>query len=259
MTHGTWIKRFCLLGNRPGSERFVPYFLAVCVVMAAAVRFLAHCCEPTINCDGIIYIDLAEQWLRTGTFPESFYLPLYPWLMKLLMSCGLSGHAAGLTVNIICGSLLPLVVYAVMRLVFIHRETAVLAALVTVFHPPAVELSISLFRDIPYLLFCGCAIWAGLSAVKTQKCGYWILCGMFCAAGLFFRYEALELVPVVFIYFAVSAIAGKSSWKKTVCLFSAYLVSLVVICGSLLLLMGVGQQMKNAYMGRIERLWNSKR
>ncbi len=246
---------FC---NQPVKKDLIPYILSACVLSAVLLRTGLHCMEPAISRDGVIYIELAREWLEKGEFPVSFYLPLYPWMIKMLMGCGMSGHAAGLAVNIAFGSLLPPVIYAIARTLKLRRETALTAAILMVFHPPAAELSIIMTRDVIYLFFCGCALCCGLAAIGTRQYRNWLFCGAFCAVSLFVRYETLELIPLLLLVFTGMVAAKKINWKFAVRSFAVFMLSLLICGGGLLLLMDVHRQMGKAYNGRIERLWTSK-
>ena len=147
---------------------------------------------------------LAEKWLQTGNYPFHYYLPLYPWLMKLLMHCGMSGYAAGVGLNLFLGSLLPLVCYGIIRQITTRHEIALAGALLAAVHPLAIELSTNVQRDIPYLFFTGAAIFCGLRAIKFGKWYWWSLCSLFLVLGIFSRYETLELLPLILLYFLLA-------------------------------------------------------
>ena len=235
----------------------LPFFLFL-FFLSFLLRFIYHAQESTICRDGTIYVTLAEKWLQTGNYPFHYYLPLYPWLMKLLMHCGMSGYAAGVGLNLFLGSLLPLVCYGIIRQITVCREIALAGALLTAVHPLAIELSANVQRDIPYLFFTGGAIFCGLHAVRTGKWHWWSFCSLFLALGIFSRYETLELLPLILLYFPLAPLCRVLSWKKACLSFLVWSISLVFFLAGLIGVMNVGEQMSKAYQGRIERILNKK-
>ena len=164
--------------KRPVSQKWCGWILVGCVLASLLIRFLVNRAEPTIDRDGVIYVDLATRWIQTGSYPFHSYLPLYPWMMKQLMLCGMSGYAAGVTVNIILGSLIPLVAYGILRVINGRREIALVTAILTVFHPMLVELASTIVRDTSYLFFTGTAVFFALYAVKSEKWYAWSACNL---------------------------------------------------------------------------------
>lgn len=242
----------------PADQAFPPRWnrllLPAIVILAFLIRWICFSLESTISTDGTVYVNLAEQWRVTGMYPPHSYLPLYPWLMKLLSGYGMSSFAAGIGINLFLGSLLPLVCYGLLRLATVRREPALAAALLAAVHPSLIELSINIQRDTPYLFFTGCAIFCGLYAVKFGRWYWWSLCSLFLSAGMFSRYEALELLPIICGYFLFALIFRALSWKKALLNFAVWSISLVIFTASLIALMNVGEQMARAYEERLERV-----
>ena len=238
-------------------NRLLPFLLFL-FFLSFLLRFIYHVQESTICRDGTIYVALAEKWLQTGSYPFHYYLPLYPWLMKLLMHCGMSGYTAGVGINLLLGSLLPLVCYGIIRQITVHREIALAGALLASVHPMAIEFSANVQRDIPYLFFAGGAIFCGLHAVKFEKWYWWSFCGLFLIFGIFSRYETLELLPLILLYFLLAPISRAISWRKAFLGFLAWSISMTVFFVVLIKIMNVEEQMSKAYKGRIERILKKK-
>lgn len=249
--------KFSTMGRVLPINWHLPFFLFL-FFLSFLLRFIYHAQESTICRDGTIYVTLAEKWLQTGNYPFHYYLPLYPWLMKLLMHCGMSGYAAGVGINLFLGSLLPLVCYGIIRQITVRREIALAGALLTAVHPLAIELSANVQRDIPYLFFTGGAIFCGLHAVKCGKWYWWSFCSLFLALGIFSRYETLELLPLILLYFPLAPLCRALSWKKAALSFLVWSISLAFFLAGLIGVMNVGEQMSKAYQGRIERILNKK-
>ena len=178
--------------------------------------------------------------------------------MKLLMHCGMSGYAAGVGINLFLGSLLPLVCYGIIRQITVRREIALAGALLVAVHPLAIELSANVQRDIPYLFFTGGAIFCGLHAVKCGKWYWWSFCSLFLALGIFSRYETLELLPLILLYFLLAPLCRVLSWKKASLSFLVWCISLATFLAGLIGVMNVGEQMSKAYKDRIERILYKK-
>ncbi len=242
----------------PADQAFPPRWnrllLPAIVILAFLIRWICFSLESTISHDGTFYVNFMEQWKQTGSYPLHSYLPLYPWLMKLLSGCGMSGFAAGIGINLLLGSLLPLICYGILRLATVRREAALAGALLAAVHPAFIELSINIQRDTPYLFFTGCAIFYGLCAVKFSKWYWWSLSSLFLSAGMFSRYEALELLPIICGYFLFAPIFRALSWKKALLNFAVWSISLVIFTASLIALMDVREQMARAYGERLERV-----
>ena len=79
-------------------------------------------------------------------------------MMKMLFYTGLSLHAAGIAVNLVFGSLLPLVAWGILRQLTSCREIALGAAFLMAFHPSAIGLSADVTRDTLYLFTGGSAV-----------------------------------------------------------------------------------------------------
>ena len=174
------------------------------------------------------------------------------------MHCGMSGYAAGVGINLFLGSLLPLACYGIIRQITVRREIALAGALLTAVHPLAIELSANVQRDIPYLFFTGGAIFCGLHAVKTGKWYWWSFCSLFLALGIFSRYETLELLPLILLYFLLAPLCRVLPWKKASLSFLVWCISLATFLAGLIGVMNVGEQMSKAYKDRIERILYKK-
>ena len=145
-------------GNRKLPRNVYVMLLVSSVLLAFGMRLLQFHLEPLISRDGTIYIRLAEQWAVSGDYPRHAYLPLLPWMMKMLFYTGLSLHAAGIAVNLVFGSLLPLVAWGILRQLTSCREIALGAAFLMAFHPSAIGLSADVTRDTLYLFTGGSAV-----------------------------------------------------------------------------------------------------
>ncbi len=247
-------RRIITLLNKPLPLKSVPWLLAAVTVLALIVRIAALYFEPTISRDGTIYVDLANQWLQTGEYPRHFYLPLYPFLMKLLMQCGLSAYAAGTGISIAFGTLMPLVCYGILRQFPLRREVALAGALLMAVHPSAVDLAINIQRDAASLFFAGLVILTALLSIRTGKAVHWMMCGLALAPAVLSRYENLEFLPLILIYFLAALLCRALSWKDMFRNGFACLLSFCFLTAAAVWVMEVYDQMAWAYRERVERI-----
>lgn len=235
----------------------VGYWTIFALTLAVGVVLRVVYCrlEPTICPDGPIYIELATRWIGSGSCPDHDYLPLYTYLMTLLMRCGLDGHAAGLWINVAAGTLFIPAAWWVILAATGHREMALAGALLAAFHPLAIDLAVNVQRDALYLLLAGAAIAAALTAVRKRPgYGNWALAAVFLAAGLFTRYETLELLVPALLYWFLAAWRGTLRRRQAVLGCVIFVLTLGLSCAALLAVLGAEKQMKRAYWSRIERL-----
>lgn len=128
--------------------------------VALVVRLIFFHLEPQIPRDTVLYLALIEGWFEGGELDSllavwsrmapntAFYIPpLFLYLGKLGMSCGMAAETAGRTVSMLSGALTPPVVYLVMREWSRDRRIRYGAAFLAVLHPGMVELSGVPLRD----------------------------------------------------------------------------------------------------------------
>lgn len=251
-------QKLLLRADSPFRVAHYNWLLVFCCLLGLFLRISAFFLESTISTDGVTYVFMAEHWLKTGAPPYNLYLPLYPWIMKLLMCCGVSAFSAGIGINILLGSFLPLICYGILRLLVARREVAVAGALLTAVHPSLIDLSINIQRDTPYLFFCGCAIFCLLHAVRSSKWYWWGFCGCFLVPGIFSRYETLEFFPLIMLYLFAAAVFKVISWKKALACFLSFGIACVILYFVLVRLMNVEERMWKTYRQRIEIVLKQK-
>ena len=217
------------------------FILTIIVIIAFLLRYLSWRMDPTVARDAVLYVEMAESWFKHGDynsmimdFPNWEVIPfLMLWLMKLVMTTGVSGETAGIIFNITLGSLLPLIIYAIAGLFFKKKELPLGAALIAAFHPELIELSTEVLRDTPYLFLIGMALWSLLSAIKYQKWWQWFLGGTMLTLAAFTRYESLELLLLVLGYLLVAPLLRWVTWRKIgiswLCFLSSSILTLFLI------------------------------
>lgn len=244
--------------DKPIPPRASRLLLAGIVLLALLLRCLWLWLEPSLNRDGAIYLGLASQWSRAGVYPEHDYLPLFPFLIKCAMACGLEGRAAATALLFFMSSALPLLAYGIVRQCVARREIALGAALLAAVNPSAIDLACKVQRDTPYLFFAGCAILLALRAVKTDDWRWWAASALPLALGVFCRYETLELAVATAAYFAVAFVVrrdGRTAVAARALIWcAAFFVSLLLIAW----ILDVEAQFLHAWLRRFHRilLWN---
>ncbi len=245
--------------SRYNNVQFFSHLLMLAGIIAIAfvMRFFSYLMDSTVARDSILYINMAESWYKF----EDYYgmltefstwggIPIFPlWLMKSLMGLGISGEAAGISMVIIMGSLLPLVIYKIAFLVCANKEVALGAALLTAVHPALIEMSIQIMRDTPYLFWVGVSIWFLLNAIKYQKKRYWLGGGMILALSILTRYESFEILLLVFGYLLAAPFFQWIKWRKAIMFLICFLSSLMLTICLLQLVAGIspGHSISHSY------------
>lgn len=167
---------------------------------------------------------------------------------------GVSLHAAGIAVNLVFGSLLPLVAWGILRQLTSCREIALGAAFLMAFHPSAIGLSADVTRDTLYLFTGGSAVLFALYGIRSGKWQGWCFSALFLAFGLFVRYEILELVPLTVACFLIAPAVRSISLKTALANFAVWGGTFLISALAIALLTGVLPQTAAAYNERIQRI-----
>ena len=196
------------------------FSLGLILLLSLGLKILLLLMEPGISRDGVMYVRLVQTWFGSGTLPcdpewmGRSWLPLYPFVMKLLMSAGLPAETAGRTVNIVLGTFLPLIGFGMALEVTEKKKIALSAALLLAVLPSLNHLSVEIQRDMMYLFLSGCSCWAMLAGLRRKTPYLWGLAGIFCAGAALTRYETGELLFLFAATAVYLGISGRSSWRK---------------------------------------------
>lgn len=201
-------------------------------LFALAIRLLSLHLEPQLARDSVYYLMLADHWYEQDKFVSLYeisgklhILPFPVFLIKTLMNFHLNAEEAGIIINLLLGSLLPLVVYVLVRKVSLPRNIAFWAALLTCASPKAVEISITPLRDGSYLFFSGLFLYSTLVSIQNRKIGSWCLTACILALATQCRHEAIEFIPLIFCYFIFIV------WRKEFsCSGSLIILLLGIVC-----------------------------
>ena len=210
--------------------------------------------EPTISRDGVMYLDLSRVWAETESFDGVLqhwslcWIPPFPlYLMKLLIDCGLSPAVAGVGLNIIMGSFLPLIVYMIGRLLFDDRRISLVAAFMMAVNPSMIEFAIEPQRDTIYLFFCGWFIYFIIKGLKQDSLVSFCGAGVFFALSMMTRYETLEMIPLFFFALLFCGIRKYLKWKRILLHITASVIIAGAVILSLTYLMGVEDHIFHSY------------
>ncbi len=229
--------RSCFSFTIPGLDKIFPLsampwgLVAICL-FSLAIRIFCWYMESTVSRDGILYLNMAEIWydkgpagLRLLIRQNIFIPPFFLYLIRVLMHVGFAAETAGIIISISAGTLLPAVIYRIIRVFPSTEEMGLAGALLIAVAPGAVELSTEIQRESLYLLFSGLVIWFMLLALKQRKNIYFVPVGLCIALAVWTRYEALEFLPLAIFGILINLCYQKQTpWQAVqaliICLFS---------------------------------------
>ena len=183
-------------------------------ISALAVRILFFCMRDRLHRDAYRYIDVARDlvaanwnWHDPQIVESLNFPPLLLILNGLMVEIGFSPLVGGGIISILFGALLPLGVYALARQLLQEQRYAVIAALLTIFHPGCVDVSATVMRDPLYLFFFTSALALGINIARTGKSVVWyFLYGIICGLALLSRKEAVELPAIALLWLALETV-----------------------------------------------------
>ena len=217
-------------------NRSVSFWMTGILIFSFLLKFWSWSMEPTVSRDGCLYIRFVQIWYDTGSFQcvlqdwPHFWLPPLPFfLMKCLMHAGLSAEHAGVLLNMGLGTFTPMIAYGIAIEVTRKKGIALGSALLVAVSPAMNALSIEIQRDMVYLFFAGLTIWFFVSGIRRQTIKYWFFAGLACGCSLLSRFETLEFLVIVPVFFVLMCITKHLSWKKGLTWFGCYIISMVCI------------------------------
>lgn len=210
------------------------FILRIFLMLRTSELFLAH--------DATDYIGIARNlffgeglvsrvvfFLGIGSLPEaipysiSLCPPLFPILIFLSFKIfGISFFSAGI-VNVLLGSLLPILLYIIVWQITKSKKTALLAAVLLSVSRILIGWSTQILTEIPYTFF---VLLSFVFLTKKNKCWNLGLTGLFLGLAFLVRYQAIVLLgPVICLYLFL-----KSGFKKSLPqIFLVGLVALVIV------------------------------
>ena len=212
----------------------------VLFLLAFLIRYIYWRLDPFLSRDACFYIEFTNSLHENGNYMKIENQPLIPVflfeIVDLLMYCGISARTAGLAVNMIMGSLVPVFTYAYTQEIFHQRKLSVFSAFLLCFHPSMIKLSVQFQRDMVYLSLCG-LLFLLLCLYMTRKKNYYCAAaGCIFAFSCLTRYETIELLLIfmaVDFVFVIKHVISLKYGIKSFCvfLFSAFIAGLLfTIC-----------------------------
>lgn len=174
--------------------------------------------------DGIGYAAQIAAWYQTGSF-DAIGAPLLlahsatpPFLYamgRLLMGFGCSQYGGVFLVDIVFGSVLPLVMFGCGRRLWPeNKKLAYLAALLTALHPTLIAYSADILREISFLFFAACGFYFWLGMLQRKKALQALLSGCMIAMATLCRYEGFEFYPIAVFTLGISIFYREFSWLQ---------------------------------------------
>lgn len=229
-------------------------FIAGCCFLFFVLSCMQWCFEPVISRDGILYLELAETWYKSGSFftetdrwSSLWIPPFYIWLIKLGYGLGLPAELVGRSISMACGVVLPWIVYLISEEIREDKRVSYVAAALMAVSPSMIEFSIEIQRDIFYLAFTGWSFYFSLRGLLRKEIWPWLPAGFcFCCAVLT-RFEAMELPPILFFAFLLSGFKKYESWKRLILQGTALFCACMISFFSLIYIMGIEKYMWDSY------------
>ena len=229
---------------------------AALLLLTGAVHLWAFTWAPVISRDAIAYLAAAARWAENGVYDYFYFPPLTCFLIKLFIQMGFSPETAGHIYSFLTGLFIPAAAYIFALATTGNRRLARYTAIMLIGHPLLVFFSVEPLRDGLYVLLTLLLLTAGVTGLKTQKLGPWILCGVLTAAAWCCRFEALEFTALAFLALLILVIQKRYSFVKAVCHFLLYLF----LCGTFWALItfaaGGRECFKYQYDNYILNKWN---
>ncbi len=209
-------------------------FLAALFAMGILLKLLILRHTPFVSRDSFFYLRQIKDLYEMGVHdyyrnsPESNYPPMLFFLTLGFIHLGMDELHAGLTVNILLGSLFPVAGYFLAVEATGRKSIGMLGAVFLMLHPRLNELSVQVQRDIGYLFFSALVMWMMICGVKRKKEWYWIGSGVFLSYAILFRTEALEFLPIALIVVLVMLLKKEIKLKQASCCFACFVLSLML-------------------------------
>lgn len=201
-----------------------PYFLVgVIVFVGLAVRLaaLAHWGTGAIDSEGTEYARIAQN-LRNGTGyvgltspgPQIGFPPFFPLLIAAVSFLTRDYEWAGRLVCLVSSSLLPLPIFGIASRLY-NRRTGFVAALLTVFYPLLVNLSLAVLSEGLYITMLLTAVYIVLVSLDRPSLRGYFFVGVFFGLTYLTRQEAVApLLIALFLtmFLAKATVVSRSKW-----------------------------------------------
>lgn len=199
------------------SQKFTLCLVAITFLCGGLILF-CHFLNPEQGPDAMLYISLINKWHLGGfekiikEWPGYWLPPSYFYFAHLVMYLGVSAETAGLCVSMLCGMAMPLITFGIAYEITQKKNIALGAALLIAVNPILIELACCVQRDMLYFCYCALSCYFFIAGAKRCKWYFYLLAGAFFILSFFTRLEALELIPLIFLYFLIAFIFKRDKW-----------------------------------------------
>ena len=212
--------------NTIKSNKVIAFLYAIFFI-GVAIKLVLWDRTPYVSIDSVYYLNIINNW--AGNEEEVFFdslrgesnPPLYLFLVKEITKLGISALYSALLINIILGSLIPIIIYYLTVELFDSKRIAAGSSFIALLHPTLNRLSIEAQRDIGYLFFLSLFGVLFIQYIHNAKRTLLVASSGCLLGALFFRIESLELFPVIMILWGIQ-LAKKRS-KRTLVDFAVFL------------------------------------
>ena len=146
-----------------------------------------------------------------------------------------------------CGILMPTVSFFIARELFHDKRISIAAALLTAVNPSIIAMAVQTQRDVPYLFAAGWCIFFIIAAIKRNNWRYWCAAGIPFAISFLIRYESIEFLPLLGIYFIVTIFKKQQKWYLTMRNLAIFALSALISTIILLYCSGTIHYMAGSY------------
>lgn len=193
--------------------------LLLITILAFSLRLGLAVSIPYLKRDEIYYFNMVDNWIKYGISDWNLMnqgasnipplLPLILYIFKINFNASMV--VVGRLLLVLVGSLLPLIIYGIVKNIFQKKNTALIAALIIAVHPMIIRYGVLILRDGFYLFTIASTLYfatyaVNLNSEKISKysCLYWSIASWFIVLGTLFRKEGIELFIGIIIWFAIN-------------------------------------------------------
>lgn len=187
----------------------ISYFVVVLIVLTAFLCRLAYYFKYPVQWrDAYAYKSISDVWDNTKHYPlfqddeELNYVPPFPLFIfnKLSLIFNSSYFISGVAVEIVLGSFLVFIIWKGCMLLHLGVISSIMISLIACFHHTLLDFSTQVTRDNLYLFFSAIALLHFLNIIYTRSFFHSICFGLFSALSFLCRYEAIELLLLLFVF-----------------------------------------------------------
>ncbi len=190
--------------------------MAGCVLLALLVRLIALPFESIITEDGAYYLLLAEH-LREGDFTlgfSTYWSPLYPLLIGFASIFFQDLEFAARMVSILCGALLVVFVYLLIRFLYAKDAAWIGAGLIAIY-PSLIQYSVMVLTESIFALLFTCAVLAGWLSLSRSNVKAFLLTGAAFGACYLVKPESIAFIFLMIGLTFIASIINKIPTRKT--------------------------------------------